>query len=33
MCHLGTSFYIFNHLMIYEICDVIMSIIIWDRVH
>ena len=27
-----SSFCIFNHLMIYQICDV-MSISIWDRVH
>ena len=28
-----SSVCIFNHSMIYEICDVIMSIITWDRVH
>ena len=28
-----SSFRIFNHLMIYQICEVIMSISIWDRVH
>ena len=27
------SFYIFNHPMIYQICDVMMSNSIWDRVH
>ena len=26
-------FCIFNHLMIYQICDIMMNIIIWDRVH
>ena len=28
-----SSFCIFNHLMIYQICDVTMSISAWDRVH
>ena len=27
------SFYIFNYPMIYQICDVMMSISKWDRVH
>ena len=26
-------FCIFNHLMIYQICDIMMNIIIWDRMH
>ena len=26
-------FFIFTHPMIYQICDVMMSIITWDRVH
>ena len=28
-----SSFCIFNHPMIYKICDVTMSIIIWDNMH
>ena len=28
-----SSFCIFNHLMIYQICEVMMSISTWDRVH
>ena len=28
-----SNFYIFNHLMIDQICDVMMSISIWDRVN
>ena len=28
-----SSFCIFNNPMIYQICDVMMSIITWDRVH
>ena len=28
-----SNFCIFDHPMIYQICDVIMSISIWDRVH
>ena len=28
-----SSFCIFNHLMIYQICDIMMSINTWDRVH
>ena len=27
-----SSFCVFNHIMIYQICDVMMSISIWDRV-
>ena len=28
-----SSFCIFNHLMIYQICDVTMSISTWDKAH
>ena len=28
-----SSFCIFNHSMLYQICDVMMSISTWDRVH
>ena len=28
-----SSFCIFNHLMIYQICEVMMSISTWDKVH